>query len=153
MDVKNKTLGQSMAEVALDNAIERYYLSPSEDSFHLVCDQLVRAYVLNLTVICPFEIVEDGMRRKMYTTPDYGDAFVVYTGFDKNPEEEKSMSYGYMPWRTVLSKAAETWNCTGIVINPYSGHQTLVWINHMYARIIINFAMEDIQKMNGEIEK
>ena len=153
MDAENKTLGQSIIEHALNDAIEQYYENPSEDSFHLICNQLVRAYVFNLTVICPFEVGEGGAHHKMYTTPDYGNAFVVYTGYDKNPEEKGSMSYGYMSWRTILSKASETWNSTGIVINPYSGHQALVWINHVFARIIIKYAMEDMQRINTEIKQ
>ena len=89
----------------------------------------------------------------MFTTPDYGNAFVVYTGFDKNPEEKEQGSYGFIPWREILSKVIETWNCTGIVINPYSGHETFVWVNHVFARIILKYAMEEMKKMDAIFDK
>ena len=60
MNVENKTLGQSIIEHALNDAIEKYYENPSEDSFHLICNQLV----VLIYLISPLSAPQTVLRRQ-----------------------------------------------------------------------------------------
>ena len=133
----------------LDYAMERYYENPGRETFFQICEELVRAQYFNITAICPFESRETGMGYKLFQTPDYGYAYIVYSSIDKNPEMKDAESYAFVPWRTIFLQAAKDPDSTGIVINPYSGHQAYVWISPVYIRKIIQRAamiMEEAQK-------
>lgn len=150
MEKKNKPLFQGIAEGFLNCAIENYYENPCWDTFCRILDQLINAWVFNFTAIRPFEIEEGRGQYKTFQTPDYGYAFIVYTGPDKNPEMKDAEIEAFVSWRQVLSTAAENINCTGIVINPYSGRQALVWVNPVYIRLVIKNAQKKLEKKGKE---
>jgi len=136
-------------ETPLDRALERYYTNPCKETFFQICGELVRAQCFNITAICPFESRETGVGYKLFQTPDYGYAYIVYSSLSKNPEMKEPEAYAFVPWRSIFSQAAKDSDCTGIVINPYSGHQAHVWISPVYIRKIIQrvaMIMEDAQK-------
>lgn len=58
MSENEKSLTQGIAEIVLNGAIDKYYENPSWDAFCRVLNQLVHAWVFNLTAICPFEMEE-----------------------------------------------------------------------------------------------
>lgn len=137
----------------LDYTLEQFYENPCHETFFQICEELVHALYFNITAICPIELKDSGMNYKSFQTPDYDYAYIVYTALDKNPEMKEPEGYAYVPWRTILLQAAKDLNSTGIVINPYSGHQAYVWVNPVYIRKIIQRAamiMEDALKTFGK---
>ena len=153
MGESHMSLAQELIEISLNQAMERYYENPSRETFHQILDHLVRAYVFNLTVTFPIEIGDTGGHYKLFETPDYGYAYCVYTKNGTNPDLKESEMQGFIPWRSILSKAIEDNVSTGIVINPYSGHQALVWINPVYIRLIIKNALKTLEDMKRNNEK
>ena len=137
----------------LDYTLEQFYENPCQETFFQICEELVHTLYFNITAICPIELKDSGMNYKSFQTPDYDYAYIVYTALDKNPEMKEPEGYAYVPWRTILLQAAKDLNSTGIVINPYSGHQAYVWVNPVYIRKIIQRAamiMEDALKTFGK---
>ena len=90
---------------------------------------------------------------KTFQTPDYGYAYIVYTGPDKNPEMKEAEMEAFISWRQILATVAENSNSTGIVINPYSGRQALVWLNPIFIRLVIKNAMKTLEDMQRKKEQ
>ena len=153
MSEKEKSLTQGIAEIVLNGAIDKYYENPSWDAFCRVLNQLVHAWVFNLTAICPFEMEDGRGQYKTFQTPDYGYAYIVYTGPDKNPEMKEAEMEAFISWRQILSTVAENSNSTGIVINPFSGRQALVWVNPIFIRLVIKNAMKTLENRKTEKEQ
>ena len=153
MSEKEKSLTQGIAEIVLNGAIDKYYENPSWDAFCRVLNQLVHAWVFNLTAICPFEMEDGRGQYKTFQTPDYGYAYIVYTGPDKNPEMKEAEMEAFISWRQILSAVSENSNSTGIVINPYSGRQALVWVNPIFIRLVIKNAMKTLENRKTEKEQ
>jgi len=153
MNGNEKSLTQGIAEIVLNSVVEKYYENPSWDTFCRVLNQLVHAWVFNLTAICPFEMEEGRGQYKTFQTPDYGYAYIVYTGPDKNPEMKEAEMEAFISWRQILATVAENSNSTGIVINPYSGRQALVWLNPIFIRLVIKNAMKTLEDMQRKKEQ
>lgn len=126
----------------LDRVLEQYYENPTREIFMQVCEQLFIMYFCNMTATCPTEFGPGGLTHKFFPTPDYGMAFIVYTSPEKNPEMKEPETYAFIPWRNILQRAADDPESSGIVINPYNGHGTYVWLSPVFIRMIVKRAQE-----------
>ena len=150
MAEKPMSFAHQLIEKSLNDALEQYDENPSRETFLRILDQLVRAYVFNLPAAYSFEADSTGVHYKLYETPDYGYAYCVYTITGQNPDSKEPETLGFLPWRSILSMAAENNACTGIVINPCSGHQALVWVNPVYIRSVIQYARKTLEDMKRD---
>ena len=141
-ETNNSGIGRMIVEAALDRALEQYYENPCRETFFEICGVMINALVFSLNAVCPNELRDTGVHYKQFPVPDYGYAWIVYTGTEKNPEMKEPETYAFVTWRDIFFKAAEDRNCSGIVINPYSGHQAYVWLSSVHVRRIIEYAAE-----------
>ena len=140
----------------LSAAVMAYYAEPSVPAVIRVCNELTFACIYNLKTFVPVRLREKDM---VYELFDLQKGVYAWQTFIIPQEETQTPQQpgAVMAWRTLLRRAAEDPQTSGLVIDPYPGEQALLFLSRENLQHILENAARSIaalpEPLRVEVEK